>query len=332
MSRGPSLPVLFKEFAVQMRGSRAALLIGVYVGLAIIAARLLYGVVTDQLDRGTPLLSAQIGQVIFIGLSLGLQALTVFLAPAMTVNAISGEHERGTFGMLLTTPLTPIQLVSGKFVAALAFLLVLLVTALPVFGVVVLFGGVETQDLLRVLAVLLVTAVLGCAFGLFCSAVTRQTYSATLLCYALLVSLIGGTLFAANLWSLVNSLTAAPPWILVANPLSAMASALQPARPPSSSLTGGLRPLALLSLLTSGALGSGPSERALPLHRATVVIYPVASLLLFWATLHLVTPLRRWRLRTVDAALLMLLLGVLVLAYGARAWWLPGLLPGLLPG
>lgn len=328
MSRGPAMPVLFKEFAVQMRGSRAALLIGVYVGLAIIATRLLYGVVTGQLDRGAPLLSAQIGQVIFVGLSLGLQALMIFLAPATTVNAISGEHERGTFGMLLTTPLTPIQLVAGKLVAALAFLLVLLIAALPVFGVVVLFGGVETRDLLRVGAVLLLTAVAGCVFGLFCSAVTRQTYSATLLCYALLVSLIGGTLFAANVWSLVNSLTAAPAWILAANPLSAMASALLPARPPASALTGGLRPLALLSLLTSGALGSGSAGAALPLHRATALIYVLASLLMFWASLHLVTPLRRWRLRTVDAALLLLLLGVLVLAYGARAWWLPGLVRG----
>lgn len=328
MSRGPAMPVLFKEFAVQMRGSRAALLIGVYVGLAIIAARLLYGVVTGQLDRGTPLLSAQVGQVIFIGLSLGLQALMVFLAPATTVNAISGEHERGTFGMLLTTPLTPAQLVAGKLAAALAFLLVLLVAVLPVFGVVALFGGVEAQDLLRVGAVLLVTALMGCVFGLFCSAVTRQTYSATLLCYALLVSLLGGTLFAANLWSLVNSLSAAPPWILAANPLSAMAAALQPARPPAASLTGGLRPLALLNLLTSGALGSGSSDGAVPLHRATAVIYGLGALLMFWATLHLVTPLRRWRLRTIDAALLLLLLGVLVLAYGARGWWLPGLIRG----
>jgi ABC-type transport system involved in multi-copper enzyme maturation permease subunit len=318
--------VLFKEFAVQMRGSRAAILIGVYVGLAIVAGRLLYGLVTAELDRGAPLLAAQVGQVIFIGLSLGLQTLITFMAPATTVNAISSEHERGTYSLLLTTPLAPIQLVAGKLVAALAFLLVLLVSALPVYGVVLLFGGVEPADIVRVSGVLLVTAITGCVFGLFCSAVTRQTYSATLLCYALLVSLVGGTLFAANVWSLVNSLGAAPPWIVAANPLSAMASALAPARPPSISLTGGLRPLVLLGLLTSGALGAERAAGGVPLHRATVVLYGALSLLLFWATLHIVTPLRRWRLSTIDATLLLLLLGYLVLAYGARAWWLPGLI------
>lgn len=326
MRRSPSMPVLFKEFAVQMRGSRAALLIGVYVGLAIIAARLLYGIVTEQLDRGAPLVAAQVGQVIFIGLSMGLQTLMVFLAPATTVNGISAEHERGTYQLLLTTPVAPVQLVAGKLAAALAFLLLLLVAALPVYAVVALFGGVELGDLLRVAGMLLITAVVGAAFGLFCSAATRQTYSATLLCYALLVSLIGGTLFLSNVWSLVNSLSAAPPWLVVANPLSAMASALMPARPPDSSLTGGLRPLVLLGLLTSGTVGGG-GWATLPLHRATAVLYGAGSLLLFWATLHLATPLRRWRVTTVDAALLLLLLGYLVLAFGARGWWLPGVFP-----
>ena len=324
-----TLPVLFKEFAVQMRGSRAAILIGVYVGLAIIATRLLYGIVTAELDRGAPLLAAQVGQVIFIGLTLGLQALMVFLAPATTVNAISSEYERGTHSLLLTTPVTPFQLVVGKLVAALAFLLVLLVAALPVYGIVLLFGGVEVTDLLRVMAMLLVTAVTGCVFGLFCSAVTRQTYSATLLCYALLVSLVGGTLFAANVWSLVNSMRVAPPWLVAANPLSAMAAALVPARPPASTFTGGLRPLVLISLLTGGSLNGG-GEATLLFHRATAVIYGGATLLFLWATLHLVTPLRRWRLTLVDAALLLVLLGYLVLAYGSRSWWLTALL-GIMP-
>ncbi|MEI8165802.1 MAG: ABC transporter permease subunit [Chloroflexales bacterium] len=324
MRRSLSMPILFKEFAVQMRGSRSAILIGIYVGLSIVAARLLYGIVTAELDRGAPLLAAQVGQVIFIGLSLGLQMLITFMAPATTVNAISSEHERGTYLLLLTTPVAPFQLVAGKLVAALAFLLVLLVAAMPVYGVVLLFGGIELADLLRVLAMLLVTAVAGCVFGLFCSAVTRQTYSATLLCYALLVSLVGGTLFAANVWSLVNSMNTAPPWLLAANPLSAMASALAPVRPPATSLTGSLRPLVLLGLLTGGTLNGG--REVIAFHRATAELYGVLSLLCFWATLHFVTPLRRWRLTKVDAVLLLLLLGGLVFAYSTASWWLPGLL------
>ncbi|MEI8165729.1 MAG: ABC transporter permease subunit [Chloroflexales bacterium] len=318
-------PILFKEFAIRMRGSRGALLISLYVGLTTIAARLLYGVVAEQLDHGSPLVSAQIGQVIFIGLSLGLQALTVFLAPATALNAISSEYERGTIELLLSTPVSVFQFVIGKLVAACAFLLVLIVAALPVFAMVTLFGGVTLADMLRVGAMLLITALTGCVFGLFCSALTRQTYSATLLCYALLVCLVGGTLFAANVWSLANSMGTAPPTFVVANPLSAMAATLISVQPPAISLTGGLRPLVLLNLLTRGVTDLGSRVAPVPLHRTTAVIYGALAISLFWATVHLAAPHRRWRLTRLDAILLVLLLGYFALVYWSRSWWLLGL-------
>ncbi|MFQ3662269.1 MAG: ABC transporter permease subunit [Chloroflexaceae bacterium] len=328
MSRWQStMPVLFKEFKVFMRGSRAALMLALYVGLATIAARLLTGAVLQQLDRGAPLLSAQIGQVLFIGISLGLQALTVFLGPAITLNAISREYERGTFEMLLVTPVPPLQFVLGKLVTGVAFLLLLQLAVAPVFGVVALFGGIRGIDIARVIGILTITLLTGSVSGLFCSALTRQTYSAVLLCYTIVFTLIGGTLFAANVWSLVNASQLAPPVFVVANPLAAMGAALSETQPPVVSLTGGLRPLALLVPLTRGAVNltvMGSTE-TVPLYRATAVLYAGVSLILFWATLHLALPRRRWRLTTVDAACALVLLGGVVLAYGFRGWWLAGL-------
>lgn len=317
-------PVLFKEFAVQLRGSRAALLLTVFVGLTIIAARLLYGAITSQLDRGTLLLSAQIGQVLFIGLSLGVQALVTFLAPATTVNAMSSEYERRTFDMLLMTPISATQLLFGKLIASLSFLILMVLASLPVFSAVALFGGVELNDIGRVVGTLLMTAIVGGMFGLFCSALTRQTYSATLLCFAILVSVIGGTLFAANVWALINGLTPAPPALVVGNPLSAMASALAPVRPPETSLTGGLRPLVMLGLLTRGVLDLGVQEGLAPLHRAASVIYIGLTIILFWLTIHIVQPRRRWRLTIADAAMLTFVVGYGLLAFWSRSWWLPG--------
>lgn len=320
-----SIPILFKEFVVQMRGSRMALLLAIFVGVAVITTRLIYGTVIGQLDRGAPLLSAQIGQVLFIGLSLGLQLLTIFLAPAITLNAISTEHERGTALMLQLTPLAPIQVVTGKLVSGLALFGLLLLAALPIFSVVWLFGGINLGDVLRVVTLLSVTAVGGCVFGLFCSALTRQTYAATLICYALLVSLLGGTLFAANVWALLNGMRAAPVSYVVANPLAAMASALVRIQLPADSFTGGLRPLVLLSLLTQGVATPNAPNEGVPMYRAALVLYGGVSLILFWVTLHVAAWRQRWRLSKVDAALLMIVLGYVVLAYGARAWWLPGL-------
>jgi ABC-type transport system involved in multi-copper enzyme maturation permease subunit len=316
-------PVLFKELATQLRGSRGALLITLFMGLVLIAMRLLYGLVVSQLDYGAPLLSAQIGQVLFIGVSIVAQALTIFLAPATTVSAISQEHERGTFILLRATPLSAGQLVGGKLIAALAFMLLLLLAVVPALTLVLLFGGVELVDMLRVFFTILVTALFGCGLGLCCSAITRQTYSATLLCYALLISLVGGSLFVANVWSLMHGNAVAPPAILVINPLSAIATALAPARPPAISFTGGFRPLVLLSLLSQGVVDAGAG--AAPIYRATALLYGALTIILFWATLLAVRP--RPRLAREDAVMLAALFIYGLLGYLLRGWWMPGIFP-----
>ncbi len=319
-------PILLKELRSTLRGSRAALLITVYVGLGLIAMRLVYGAVTEQLGSGPPIFSAQVGQVVFIGLTLAVQGLTVFLAPATTVNSISAEYERRTYDLILATPLTPAQLLIGKLLTGMAFVLLLLLAALPLFSVVVMFGGVTAGDIARAVAVVLATAAAGAMLGLFCSAAARQTYTATLLCYALLVALVGGTLLAANFWSHTHSMQPAPPSYVAANPLSAVASALARTRPPEVVSAETLRPLAALSLLTQGVIAQVEGQRvALPLYRATMIIYGGAGLLLFWASLHLVRPRRRWAVGRSDGVMLAIGLGYGLLVFLTRPWWLAGL-------
>jgi ABC-type transport system involved in multi-copper enzyme maturation permease subunit len=319
-------PILLKELRSTLRGSRAALLIAVYVGLGLIAARLVFGAVAGQLGSGPPIFGAQVGQAVFVGLVLALQGLTVFLAPATTVNSVSAEHERRTYELLLATPLRPAQLLVGKLLTGLAFVLLLLLAALPLFSVPLLFGGVTLADIARALAVLLGSAVAGACLGLFCSAAARQTYTATLLCYALLVALVGGTLLAATFWSLTNSMRPAPPSYVVANPLSAIAAALAQTTPPPVVSPDTLQPLAALSLLTQGVVTELQGARvALPLYRATLIMYGAGCLLLFWLSLHLVRPRRRWALAADDAVMLGLLLAWAALAWLSRGWWMAGL-------
>lgn len=322
------MPILFKEFRAQLRGSRAALLITIYVGLLLIALRLLYSSVVNEVDFGAPLVSAQIGQALFTGFGLAIQLLTVFIAPATTVNAVSSEHERRTFDMLLATPLSATQMLLGKLVTALAFLLLLILAVMPLFSIIVLFGGVQVGDLTRVIMTVLISAVLGALLGLTCSAITRQTYAATLLCYAILATAIGGTLFAANLWSVTHSMLAAPPQYVVANPLSAMAAVLASTRPPDIITPGTLQPIAILGLLTQGTMAqSGGQSIVLPIYRATWVVYSGLALTLFWSCLHLVQPRRRWRLGRTDLVVLVIALVYAMLVWLSRNWWLPGLIP-----
>lgn len=319
-------PILRREFRTQLRGGRTAVILTVYVGLLLLAMFLLYRSVTARIDLGAPLVNAQIGQALFTGLALAIQVLTVFLAPAATLDVVSREHEHDTLDMLLVTPLSAAQILWGKLVAALAFLLLLLLATLPLFSVVILFGGIGLADIGRVLATVLISALLGGILGLFCSAATKQTFTATMLCYAVLVTLVGGTLFAANLWSVTHSQGNAPATYVVANPLSAVAAALAGTAPPEIVSAASLGPIAILGLLTQGTIRQNAGQLSvLPLFRATWLLYGGASLLLFWASIHLVRQRGRWRLDRNDLVLCVLVVGYAALVYATRTWWQAGL-------
>jgi ABC-type transport system involved in multi-copper enzyme maturation permease subunit len=320
------LPVLRREFRTRLRGYTALTLLSVYLGLLLLVLFLLYDSVTGQLNLGVPLLGPQLGQAIFTGLALAVQALTFFLAPALTLDAVSREYEGRTFEMLQLSSISLLHVLLGKFVMALALLLVMLITTLPLFSVVILFGGVELLDIARVFATIFLSAALGIMLGLCCSALTRQTFTATVICYALLILLVGGTLFAANLWSLLHGRVDPPASYVVANPLSAAAAALASTRPVDYISVGSLGPLAVLGLLTTGMVEEvGGDTVVLPLYRATWVLYGGAMLLLLWIAVHAVQPMQRWRPRYEDGVLGLLLLAYVAVAWVFRAWWLAGL-------
>jgi ABC-type transport system involved in multi-copper enzyme maturation permease subunit len=328
-------PVLLRELRTQLRGVRATALISTFVGLLIVMLVFMYRSIAERTALGTPLLNAQIGQALFAGLALLLQALVLFIAPALTVSSVSGEHEQRTLDFVLMTPVHGWQVLSGKLLSALAYLLVLLCSVAPLFSVVLLFGGVRLIDIGRAALVVLATGAWGVVFGLFCSALLRRTAPATTLCYTLLVALVGGTSFAASFWSVTHSQRPAPPAFVYANPLSAMASALALAPSPSSPglgdavqvapvSPGTLQPLALVDIFAQGTRVAGAQGgfETIPTFRATLVLLALAGLLLFWASSRLVDRRGGWRFGVADGVMFALLVLLLGAAYTQRAWWL----------
>ena len=75
-------------------------------------------------------------------------AVLVLLAPAYAAGAISEEKEKRTFTFLLVSDLTNREIVFGKFLGRLAFLLGVMVAGLPVLALTQLYGGVSLKFLL----------------------------------------------------------------------------------------------------------------------------------------------------------------------------------------
>jgi ABC-type transport system involved in multi-copper enzyme maturation permease subunit len=118
--------------------------------------------------------SSQVGVQLFQVLALIQVLLLLFIAPLSTAGAISGERQRQTWDLLLTTRLTPGDIVWGKLLTGLVFDVLLVIASLPLFGLAFLFGGIDSARAIHVYAVFLATAVVLSATGLFVSSLTRR--------------------------------------------------------------------------------------------------------------------------------------------------------------
>jgi hypothetical protein len=246
-----------------------------------------------------------------------------FVAPAVTAGAISGEWEQLTHEMLLTTPLRPASILRGKLISALSYVFLLLFAAVPMASVVFMFGGVAPRDMLKAFVVLSTLAVtLGMA-GLFFSTWLKRTVRATVLSYLFVLLLLVGPVF---IYAFVGVLRGAEPprWILVANPVSALFSSVAPSVP-SDGLGGVLWGLGMalggnIGLLTGQNLPLGIPR---PIYHYTLPLYGLLTLFLYFLSVRLVQPVRRWRpgRRELLAALALILVlaGATALAWGLTA-------------
>lgn len=176
-------PVLIKELRARMRGNRAMIILTIYLSLIGIVTMLIYLTVASSLSFGSSNFDAgrAIGRAIFTTVIVVALAQVCIIAPALTSGSISGEKERQSYDLLITTLLSPWQIVLGKLWAALAFALLLVISVLPLAGLSFLFGGVSLLELVLAMIGLIIAAMLYSSIGLMWSTIMRGTQGAAIM-------------------------------------------------------------------------------------------------------------------------------------------------------
>ena len=107
--------------------------------------------------------------------------LLIFLVAALTMRAWSEERRSGTLESLLTSPIRPLQLVLGKFMAGLALVAVALLLTLPLPVTVALLGPLDWGPVIGGYVAALFLAAAYLAIGLYMSARTDNPIVALIL-------------------------------------------------------------------------------------------------------------------------------------------------------
>ncbi len=189
-----SNPVVLKELRGRMRGARAFVVLTLYLLLLGGSVSLSF-IPLASLPMGTGFDLAMrqlIGKTMF-GIAVFIQFIIVsFVAPGITAGTITSEREHQTYDILRTTLLSARDLVNGKLLAALSFLFLLLLAALPIQSLAFLLGGVGMEEVIIAVIMLLTTAVALSTIGIFLSSLLKRTLVSTVLAYAVsILSVIG---------------------------------------------------------------------------------------------------------------------------------------------
>ena len=186
-------PVLMKEMKLRFRSFKS--FSGLLFYLAVLCIFITGFVMVATEFKGYGYIEPTMSYALFVLLSIVQMALVMFITPGVTAGAISSEREKQTLNILLTTTQSSAQLIIGKLLSSIAFIVLMLIAGLPIYSLVFLFGGVSPSQMLTTFAFYFVTLVTIGSIGIFFSTITKKTIVAMIATYGAMIFLGAITAF-----------------------------------------------------------------------------------------------------------------------------------------
>lgn len=179
-------PILKKDLKVTSRSMRLSWGITAYEGIILLilifSLNIFENLSTSFYDAENyysrlvtlfPILS--IAQIVIVGL----------IIPIMTASSISGEKERQTFDIMLTTSMTPFAIIAGKLFSAVSRVLLFVLASIPLMSIAFIYGGMSWLTLLYFLIAVTLYACFAGSIGILSSTICRKSITAIILSYAI---------------------------------------------------------------------------------------------------------------------------------------------------
>ncbi|MBQ5735321.1 MAG: ABC transporter permease subunit [Lachnospiraceae bacterium] len=120
--------------------------------------------------------------------------MVALIVPAISSGAISGEREKQTLDILLTTRMTPLKIVTGKLMSSIITIMLLIISSFPILALIFAFGGVSLSQLMLMALIMIVSAGYIGSISIMYSAVLKRTSSAGVASYGTVMGIYVGIL------------------------------------------------------------------------------------------------------------------------------------------
>jgi ABC-type transport system involved in multi-copper enzyme maturation permease subunit len=215
-------PIVKKDVKVQARSMRISW--GLFAYEAIMAAVFFFALFIIQVENSytsSNIYSSIVGlyptlaitQIIILGV----------VIPIRTASSISGEKERQTFDIMMTTSMTPKSIILGKVTIAIIQGMFFVVGGMPIMALAFVSGGISWIYLLWFFAIAVLVSLFSASIGIFCSSVCKKSISAVIMSYGFYVIFFLGTLIPYVIEIILYTTKSLSgmniaPWILLLNP------------------------------------------------------------------------------------------------------------------
>jgi ABC-type Na+ efflux pump permease subunit len=248
-------PIIAREVLTAPRPLRFYVARASYVGLLFILMWTAWQSQVGLAEVSEIGIIAYFGHLLFRLFVLFQLTLMLFFAPLSAATAVAHEKDRRTFILLLMTDLRDVEIILGKLAASFLQILTLLATAMPVFFLCLLLGGVSPGQVLDVVGVTAAAGLLGGSLGLLVALGRDRTFQSLALTVLTLVLALAG----------IEALGAALPGVSIfgvpladaLDPYRTVLTVIDPTSTAQSALRPGLVFMMAASLLSVALLAFG---------------------------------------------------------------------------
>lgn len=219
-------PVLEKEFRLRMRTFRAPLTVFFY--LLVVSLFALGYLHLRIVVSGVGMIRTNDSQEFFYFISGVQMVLIAFMAPGLTAGVISGEREKQTLNILLTTRQSSATIILSKLIASLGFMTLLVVATAPIYSIVFLYGGVSPWQFVSTFLFYLFTMLVIGSVGVFFSTLLKRTMVSVIITYGVVLAMFGFTAMLAVFLELTLQRGPVPGLVLSLNPMAALFDLFEP--------------------------------------------------------------------------------------------------------
>lgn len=184
-------PMLNKEFKLRFRSFKSFL--GIFFYLAVLGLIALFFIYMETRYSSMGMFRPENSKNMFMILAFVQLALIFFMTPGLTAGIISSEREKQTLNILLTTQQSSTSIIVSKLASSLSFLLLIVLSSLPLYSIVFLFGGISPKLLFMTFGIYLLSMVTLGSIGVFFSTFIRKTIVAMVCTYGVAFFFAAGT-------------------------------------------------------------------------------------------------------------------------------------------